>query len=464
MKLNKGSISTFILVFFTAIIFVGSIFYLRETHPGLGKIPFLDKQTSDIEDSLVINDSLSNIKVDAGPDIVVKYPTNSFTLKGSATTKDGGWVNYMWFKLSGGKATIVSPDSSTTVVKNLQNGIYIFRLVVTDSEGYKSADELYVTASGFPATTKTTKTKIASNKSTSASTLKTTTSTSQQGINNIPPFASAGPDKYVTLPTSSVTLLGSGSDSDGSIVSYNWTKISGGSANIVSPNSSSTEINNLVLGSYVFRLTVVDNKNDTSYDDVSVIVNDESSPQSNNPPYADAGPDETITMPDNFVTLSGYGNDSDGSIVSYNWTKISGGSATISNPSSDTTDVDNLSAGTYVFKFTVTDNQGATGTDTITVTVENVTTNNPPVADAGPDQTITLPEGYLTLNGNGTDSDGYIDSFLWTKVSGGPATIVDPTSDITDVDDITPGTYVFRLTVTDDYGDTNSDDVTITVN
>ncbi|MGN6399892.1 MAG: PKD domain-containing protein, partial [Flavisolibacter sp.] len=41
---------------------------------------------------------------------------------------------------------------------------------------------------------------------------------------NQPPVANAGADKTITLPTSSVTLSGSGSDADGSISKYSWTK------------------------------------------------------------------------------------------------------------------------------------------------------------------------------------------------------------------------------------------------
>ena len=50
-----------------------------------------------------------------------------------------------------------------------------------------------------------------------------------------------------------------------------------------------------------------------------------------------------------------------------------------------TTDVNNLVKGVYKFQLRVTDNNGATGTDIIQITV-NAATNQPPVANAGPDQ------------------------------------------------------------------------------
>ena len=44
---------------------------------------------------------------------------------------------------------------------------------------------------------------------------------------NIPPTANAGTDQTITLPTNTVSLSGSGTDPDGTISSYSWTKISG---------------------------------------------------------------------------------------------------------------------------------------------------------------------------------------------------------------------------------------------
>jgi hypothetical protein len=77
----------------------------------------------------------------------------------------------------------------------------------------------------------------------------------------------------ITLPQNSVTLSGSASDVDGSIATYQWSKVSGGSASISTPLSVQTTITALVQGSYVFRLTVTDNSGATSTDDVALTVN-----------------------------------------------------------------------------------------------------------------------------------------------------------------------------------------------
>jgi hypothetical protein len=62
------------------------------------------------------------------------------------------------------------------------------------------------------------------------------------------------------------------SDSDGNIVSYLWTKISGGSATIVSPTSANTDVTGMAEDSYVFRCTVTDNDGATAFDNASISV------------------------------------------------------------------------------------------------------------------------------------------------------------------------------------------------
>ena len=83
--------------------------------------------------------------------------------------------------------------------------------------------------------------------------------------------------------------------------------------------------------------------------------------------------------------------------------------------------------GVYSFELRVTDNNGAFGRDTMQVTVNAA--NIPPTANAGQNQVITLPTNYVTLSGSGTDADGNIVGYLWTKISGPTAgTITNPNS------------------------------------
>ena len=146
--------------------------------------------------------------------------------------------------------------------------------------------------------------------------------------------------------------------------------------------------------------------------------------ENNKPPIANAWPDQVITLPTDSVSLDGNAsNDPDGTISSFLWTKISGpASFSINNVSAARTIVKNLVTGVYQFELKVTDNGGLFAKDTVKITVDSSTTtptNHPPVANAGPDQTITLPTNTIYLDGSGsTDPDNNITSYAWTKISG----------------------------------------------
>lgn len=121
----------------------------------------------------------------------------------------------------------------------------------------------------------------------------------------------------------------------------------------------------------------------------------------NVPPVANAGADSTVRYPArSSVTLTGTATDSDGSIASTLWTlKYGANTPTITTASSLTTTVTGLIGGYYVFYLTATDNQGATGRDSVTVWV-NDTTNV--YATWNPSDNSS----YLTLtNGNLTEAD-----------------------------------------------------------
>jgi hypothetical protein len=100
----------------------------------------------------------------------------------------------------------------------------------------------------------------------------------------------------------------------------------------------------------------------------------------------------------------------------------------------------------------------------VLVSCEKVKLNKVPVSDAGPAQTIQAPVDSLTLTGTGTDSDGSITGYLWSKVSGPniPA-IHTPGSATTKVAGLIAGTYKFQLMVVDNEGATGLDTVSVNV-
>ena len=367
----------------------------------------------------------------AGNDINISLPTVLATLDGSASSDpDGTIASYSWSRVSGPTGfSLLNPLSAITSVTSLLQGSYVFRLTVTDNKGATSTDDVTVTVAGLV---------------------------------NQSPTANAGTDINLTLPSNSTTLTGTGTDPDGTVASYAWSRVSGPTTyTLANASSASTALTNLVQGTYVFRLTVTDDKGATTSDNISVTVN--AAP--NVAPTANAGTDITMTLPTNSTTLNGSGIDSDGNISSYAWTRISGPTVyTLGSATSANATLTNLVQGVYTFRLTVTDNRGATATDNIIVTV-NAAPNQAPTANAGNDITISLPTNATSLNGSGTDPDGNIATYAWTKVSGPTSfTLANPNGGTTALTGLVQGTYVFKLTVTDNSGATASDNVTVTVN
>ncbi|PVD53388.1 hypothetical protein DC498_05820 [Terrimonas sp.] len=365
----------------------------------------------------------------AGSAQVITLPVNSITLDGSkSTAPSGSIISYEWKKLSGGNAVIADAGSAGTAVSELADGVYTFELKVTDNNGLSATATVTVTVKAVP----------------------------------VPPMADAGNNITITLPANSVTLDGSGSTApSGSIASYSWRKVSGPSdAVIADAAKAGTIVSGLAEGIYEFELKVTDSNGLSATATVTVVV--KAAPL---PPIADAGSDATITLPASSITLDGSKSTApSGNIVKYEWSKISGSpDAVIEDASNMGTTVSGLTEGVYIFELKVTDNNGNLSTSTIAVTVKPEPL--PPVANAGADQTITLPLNTIKLDGSGsTAPSGSIDSYAWTKISGPAQGIIsDPTNVSTDIVNLVEGIYQFQVKVTDNNGNSSISTVTVTV-
>ncbi|HTE24830.1 PKD domain-containing protein [Flavitalea sp.] len=410
------------------------------------KLTVTDEKGSEHTDDVIVNvKSAGNQSpvASAGPDITLTLPVNKTTLSGTASKDaDGTIASYKWSKVSGpATATIVSSTESTTELKDLTQGVYVFRLQVIDNVGAAHEDEVVVNVNAATP-------------------------------GNQSPVANAGEDLTVTLPVNTATLDGRASrDPDGTITSYKWLMVNGPAEfSFSNQNNSFTTVNNLVAGVYTFRLMVTDDKGAIHNDDVQVTVNPAKT-AGNQAPIANAGPDIYITLPTNRTVLDGSASkDSDGSITSYRWSKVSGPATyNISKNNVVTTKLEDLREGVYVFRLAVTDEKGAIHTDDITVTVSRQgapePTNQAPVARAGQDVVINLPVNKVVVDGGGSsDTDGFIANYKWSRVSGpSQYTIVRSDNAVTEINGLVQGVYVFRLTVTDDKGLTNTDDISVTV-
>jgi len=180
----------------------------------------------------------------------------------------------------------------------------------------------------------------------------------------------------------------------------------------------------------------------------------------NQPPIAVAGLDITVTDNDNngfeALILDGSGSeDVDGDILLYEWSEEGNIIATGVNPTV------NFTLGNHDIELKVTDNEGATDTDIMVITVNAPETNQSPVANAGNDVSVEDSDvdglESVTLNGISSTDDGTITSYTWRENGNVIATGISPTvSFVTGVHNVT-------LTVVDDGGKTGIDTVRVTV-
>jgi K319L-like, PKD domain len=185
------------------------------------------------------------------------------------------------------------------------------------------------------------------------------------------------------------------------------------------------------------------------------------------PPVANAGPDQAVLFVGQVVTLDGSGSsDADGDPLTFRWSFTSrppGSQAALSNPNipNPTFVADVL--GPYVVQLLVNDGTVDSPPDTVMIVTAE---NTPPVANAGPDQTVFVGE-VVTLDGSGSsDPDGkpLPLTFSWTLTTPlySQALLSDPNLvNPTFVAD-QPGTYVARLIVNDGILNSPADEVIIT--
>lgn len=272
---------------------------------------------------------------------------------------------------------------------------------------------------------------------------------------NVAPVANPG-GPYAVNEGADVTLDGSASgDSDGVIVSYEWDLDYDGvnfdaDATGVSTTFSAAGLDGAAVRSIALRVT--DDKGASHVYATTVDV-------LNVAPVVSAGDDQAV-VEGGSVTLSGSASDAGGDTLTYSWTVSASNGQVIESGTGLSFGFTPVDDGTYAVTFTATDDDGASASDTVVVTV----TNAAPVADAGND--LAVNEGSaLTLTGSFSDAGGAdTHSFLWQVVASNGQVIADGTGSSFGFTPVDNGTYTVTLTVTDDDGGSHSDTVVVTAN
>ena len=340
-------------------------------------------------------------------------------LDGSGSSDPGGNPSYKWTQTSGPAVTL----SSSTAVKPSftapsSAATLTFQLVVSDGSLSSQPSTVTITVSAPK-----------------------------------PPTANAGPNQTVNTG-STVQLDGSGSSDPGGNPSYKWTQTSGPAVTL----SSSTAVKPSFTApssaaTLTFQLVVSDGSLSSQPSTVTITV---SAPK---PPTANAGPNQAVT-PGSTVQLDGSGSSDPGGNPSYKWTQTSGPAVTLSSSTAvKPTFTAPSSATTLTFQLVVSDGSLSSQPSSVTITV---TASTVPIANAGPNQSVTTG-ATVQLDGSGSVDPGGAPVYGWTQTSGYAVTLSSATAVKPTFVAPTAGTYVFQLVVSDGELSSQASTVTITV-
>ncbi|NGX17041.1 PKD domain-containing protein [Wenzhouxiangella sp. XN24] len=281
------------------------------------------------------------------------------------------------------------------------------------------------------------------------------------GTENRPPTANAGPDQTAPL-NATVQLDGSGStDPDGDALGYRWRLLerpAGSQAALSEATAVQPSFVVDLAGSYTAELVVDDGVLDSAPDTVRIDT-------LNSAPVADAGPDQTVTL-GALVQLDGSASsDPDSDPLSYAWTVLErppGSAASLDNTAIVNPVFTADQPGAYRVQLIVSDGQLESTADHVIVS----TANSAPVAEAGPDQSALLGE-TVTLDGSGSfDADGDALSYAWSLLSrpaGSTAALAGPETPTPSFTADAEGLFVAQLIVNDGQLDSAPDTTTVEV-
>ncbi|WP_101477020.1 PKD domain-containing protein [Candidatus Nitrosotalea bavarica] len=371
---------------------------------------------------------------------IIVNENTKVTLSGlKSTTPDvGKTLSYQWGQTSGDTVTF-SPSSNVPVISFIApsvpaNQVKSLTLSLTVDDGYG---------------------------------LKDTTTFNIIVLHvNHPPVVKVNPDQVVDEGTQ-VSLTGTATDQDNDPLTLSWGQYSGSSVQLSSIDTTSTSfVAPSVSPGQTAILLFVFSADDGHGGKASAMsqVTVKSIHQ-----------DPTVTCQDasvnsnSLVRLPLSVANPSGDTISYYWRQVSGQPVQLSSNTDMTPSfvapTPNGPSGKLQFTLDVTDNLVDIPSCSVTVNINNMPTpGQPPVANAGTDQTVD-PNSRVVLDG--TASTGVNLKYQWEQISGAPVTLIlsgtaQPAFYSPIVDYNQQKVVEFKLTVTNEYG-SDSSTVKVTV-
>jgi len=281
-------------------------------------------------------------------------------LDGSASSDvDGDALTYTWSLMTKPAGSIATLNDSAAVKPNFTidgPGVYVAQLIVHDAATDSDPDTVIITTE------------------------------------NSKPIANPGIDQTVAL-NALVHLDGiASSDPDNDPLTYQWSFVSKPANSIVTITNPTASIPSFTAnksGNYVLELIVNDGRLDSLPATVTIST-------LNSRPVADAGADQIATQ--SLILLDGTtSSDADNDPLSYQWSLLSkpaNSSATLIDSTIGQPGFTADSPGFYVSQLIVNDGHLDSDPDTVTVEVQSILFNHPPVINSAAPVTATVGQPY----------------------------------------------------------------------
>jgi hypothetical protein len=362
---------------------------------------------NDAYGQLAVTTSKTPSGVNAGTDQLLPCSTTSATLAGNTPTPKG--ILATWGQVSGPTvASFSNIHSATPNVTNLVDGKYEFKYVLSGGFSCPPIEDNVIVQ----------KTTV-NPQNVSAGTSATICYGGSYKLNGSVHGGAAGQGTWTVSPSSGITI-----------------------SDIHNPSATVTGM--VASTAYIFTWTVV-NKCGSASNSITVTTN-----STQGPTASLAGTDKCFSASTTSVTLGG---NNPGSSTG-TWTQVSGPSATITSPSQYNSNVSGMSAGTYLFEWSISKGSCTPTRDTVLFTLSNSATTAFAGIDASKCSNSITMNATAVTTGLGT----------WSQISGPAGWSVNnvnaPNAEFTALQS---GQYEFKWTVTNGACSGSSDLVKVVI-
>ncbi|SDE76891.1 PKD repeat-containing protein [Pricia antarctica] len=242
-----------------------------------------------------------------------------------------------------------------------------------------------------------------------------------------------------------VSFKGNNSSDDLGIKNYVWDFRDGSTSTEANPTHTFEK-----TGTLQVRLTITDNQGASHTDTVTITINEK---EENKEPNALVSANPTAGEATLAVQFKGSNSNDDTKIEKYFWDFKDGSTTTNANPSHSFS-----KAGTYEVELSVTDDEGLTDTETVTIKVSEKENKAPKAVASGSPLTGDAPL-EVQFKSSDSNDDTEITSYFWDFKDGSTTTNKNPSHTFSE-----PGEYDVELSVKDAEGLTDATTVKVTVN